>query len=271
MRVKGFIYSLFLLLLISAAGRGGVDAERSRQYLESLRRFDISSRFVDERFKKKEVNLAHRAAFTTLIRESDKEAVLRLVESEQGPSRDRLKMIEEMILSAPPVDPTKKRFWAELAVKAQQGDSAALEQLRSAGPSAIPALVQLKDERLILPSAEIIKLLAELEQQADVLMESRSSLLDAETLEALGRRERNYGEILKRAVIALEGARRPRPHWLPFIYMYGLGFIPFLLGIIASGVYYKGFKPRILALIAGSYIFYVCFIGFFQFFAPWIG
>ncbi|MCP4710178.1 MAG: hypothetical protein GY869_16265 [Planctomycetes bacterium] len=217
------------------------------------------------------MSLEHRTAFTSLIGESDKQTALRLVEAEQDISKGRLKMIEEMILSAPATDPAKKQLLAELSNQAQQGDTAALEQLRSAGTSAIPVLIQLKNERLILPSVEIRNLLAELEQQADGLLESQSSLLDADTLEALAQRERNYGEILKRAVIALEGVRRPKPHWLPFIYMYGLGFIPFLFGIIASVVYYQGFKPKILALIAGSYIFYVCFIGFFQFFAPWIG
>ena len=271
MCVKGFIYSLALLLLISASVPGGVDVEIISQHFNRLRKFDISCRFIDERFKKKEVSLEHRAAFTSLIRESDKQTTLFLVESEQGLSKARLKMIEEMLLSAAPTDPPKKSLWAELSVKAQQEDAAALEQLRSAGPSAIPALIQLKNERLSLPSAEIINLLADLEQQADVLLEIQSPLLDADTLEALGLRERNYGEILKRAVIALEGSRRPLPHWLPFIYMYGLGFIPFLFGIIASVVYYQGFKPKIMVFIAGSYIFYVCFIGFFQFFAPWIG
>jgi hypothetical protein len=246
-------------------------AEESSRYLDRLHKFDISCRFTDERSQKKEVGLEHRAAFAALIREGDKEATLQIVELEQGKSKDRLKRIEELLRTSPPADINTTQLCEELIAKALQEDIGALEQLKAIGPAAIPTMVDLKNNQFDLPAPEVIRLLAKLEQQADKLLERKSPGLDAETLGDLAQRERNYGEILKRAVIALEGTRREYPHWLPFVYMYGLGFIPFLFGIIAAFIYYGGFRWRVVAIIAGSYLIYVCLIGFFQFFAPWIG
>ncbi|MBN1845358.1 MAG: hypothetical protein JW810_06710 [Sedimentisphaerales bacterium] len=271
MNTKRLICLFFLCHLISGQYAGIVSAAESSRYLDRLRKFDISCRFTDERTKKKEVGLEHRAAFSALIRQDDKEATLKIVEREQIKSKDRLKRIEEWLRTAPAADNTTTRLCEELVAKALQKDAGALEQLKAIGPAAIPALVDLKQDQFALPTPEVIHLLSQGERQADRLLESNSSGLDAQTLGDLAQRERNYGEILKRAVIALEGTRRDYPHWLPFVYLYGLGFVPFLFGIIASVIYYGGFRWQAMTIIAGSYLFYVCLTGFFQFVAPWIG
>lgn len=271
MCTKRPIYLCFLFHLILGQGARITSAEEPSHYLNRLHKFDISCKFTDERTKKKEVGLEHRASFSALIRECNKEATLQIVEIEKVKTKDRMKMIEELFRTAPPADINTTQLCEELVAKALQEDTGALEQLKTIGPAAIPALVDLKNNQFALPTPKVVHLLSELEQQADVFLERKSSGLDEETLGDLAQRERNYGEILKRAVLALEGTRRDYPHWLPFVYMYGLGFIPFLFGIIASFIYYGGFRWHAMAIIVGSYLLYVCLIGFFQFFAPWIG
>jgi len=271
MHTKRFVYIWFLVNLILRVGMRSMLAEDSFYYLNRLHKFDISGKFADERTRKKEIGLEHRAAFSALIRQRDKQAVLRLVEREQSQSKDRLKMIKNLLDSAQSADENTAKHCEELVAKAQQEDAGALERLKAIGPAAIPALVALKQNQFDLPTTEVVHLLSELERQADLLLERRSSGLDKETLNLLAHREKNYGAILKRAVIVLEGTRRDYPPWLPFVYLYGLGFIPFLFGIIACRVYYGGFRGRAMTIIAGSYLLYVCLIGFFQFFAPWIG
>jgi len=268
---KRSICLCFLFYLFLGQAARITSAEAPSRYLDRLHKFDISCKFTDERTQKKEVGLEHRASFSAMIRECDKEATLQIVELEKVKTKDRLKMIEDLLHTAPPADINTTQLCEELVAKALQGDAGALEQLKTIGPAAIPALVDLKHQQFALPTPELLHLLSELEQQADKFLERKSSGLDKETLGDLAQRERNYGEILKRAVIALEGTRRDYPHWLPFVYMYGLGFIPFLFGIIASFIYYGGFRRHAIVIIAGSYLLYVCLIGFFQFFAPWIG
>lgn len=255
-------------------------AEGPSVYLERLRKFDISCNIFDEKFQKKETGLEHRRAFTALIGLPDREKTLEALDEEKSASQSRLKKIEAALESVAAVeeeivavDEETERRRSELAAKAQNGDAAALSELKSLGPAAIPALLQLKDAKATVPSSAIVELLSRFEVRADEAMETEDpdKGLSLGTLNALAAREKSYQAILKRAAIALEGPRRPFPHWLPFLYLYGLGFIPFLFGIIASRVYYEGYNPRAAAVIAGSFVFYVCLIGFFQFFAPWMG
>ena len=262
-----------ILVLFGAILPGGGyagQAEEMSAYLERLRKFDISCKFMEGNFQKKETGLEHRSAFAALIREPDKPTALRRVEEALAASRSRLKEIEGRRQSAHPANPAKTAYYVTLVDQAQQGDSEALKELKALGLKVIPALYRLKNEKLIVPSPDTIALLSDLEHQADVALSDQATKWDVETWAFLIQREKEYIEILKRAIIALEGTRRPYSHWLPLVYMFGGGAIPFLFGIIAAVIYYEGFRFRVFAVIAASYLLYLSLVGFFQLFAPWI-
>lgn len=262
---------IFLVLfLVFAAGSAATSANSADSLTERLRRFDISCRMFDERFGKKTCGVEHSETFTRLIGLADKKGTLAFVEEEQKKSKERLKGLEAIASSAPPADMEKADEYAGLVVKADGGDIGAVEELRAQGPAAIPAILNYRDEPDALPSQQLQSLLAKLEADAEADIASGSPLLDAATLDAIIGREQNYGAILKRAVIALEGTHRDFPHWLPLVYSYGIGFIPFFIGIVASIIYYRGLRARVLALIMFCYFFYIALHGFFQLFAPWL-
>ncbi|HOO57646.1 MAG TPA: hypothetical protein PLN69_12550 [bacterium] len=262
-----------LFLLIIAAVFSTLTAEAETDVLGlmlNLHRFDISCKMFDTENGKKVCGVRHADEFSELMKVEDKAAALAIVEDLQKKSKERLAKLEEMKGSLPEADADEAARLSEVALRAQQGDEKAVEELFKAGYAAIPAILDIGNEREVLPAPEVQKILSEIETLADAaIMYEGGNGLNRDVMQRLIEREESYGAILKRAVIGLEGTRRAFPYWLPFVYMYGLGFIPFFAGIIASVIYYRRIRLDVIALVMGSYLFYFCLHGYFQFIAPW--
>ncbi|MEW5946762.1 MAG: hypothetical protein AB1742_11240 [bacterium] len=263
-RFPGALVCLAITVVFcSPAGAAGDAAALCRR----LHSFDISCRFTDPRFGKKTCGVEHGAAFSELIRLKDKESALAYVESELVKSAERLEALEALEAAAPQADAGRTAAYPGLIAGAAVGDPAALAALRREGPAAIPALLKFRDKKGVIPPPRLRRLLAELESAAESAVENGAQL-DAGAVRALVNREKAYATALGRAVIALEGTRRPLPIWLPFVYAYGIGLIPFLIGAAAAIRVHGGLKPRLLAPAALTYVLYVCLHAFFQFAAP---
>lgn len=221
----------------------------------------------DAKYGKKSCGTGHSHLFTTILKTADRDAALKYVEEEKAKSKLLLETLEKMAAAAPAATAAVPMSVIE---RAQRGDTKSLAAIRRAGPAVIPVILKFSDREGVLPSKQLQAVLADIEAKGDARIASGGAGLDADALAAFVTREENYTEILKRAIIDLEGTRRPLPHWLPFVYAYVIGFIPFLIGIIASVIYYGKLKAGPMAVITFCYLFYFFLHGFFQFFAPWM-
>ena len=266
-------HSLLLAVVLAGWCVYACAAATPDQLLAEMYRFDISCTGSKADPEKKVCSQQRKRAYLEFLKEYSGKDILEKVQAEGKKSKERMKTLEK-IEGLKDIPEKQLERIDSLAEKVQAGDTAAATEIENIGPDALPAMLALSREHGPEASKLARELIPVLERQLDerldpVFSGSGAAEISAPARDAAVMREERYQRVMKRLALALEGPERPKPPAMVYAYMFGLGFIPFLVGMIASVASLGRFDVKTFALLMACYLAYAGVYAFFMFVAPY--